>query len=103
VHLAKGTQEKNKPPNAVLAISSYSIDNLITRQTSGKQYNTVLIISGQKYDKHRVINVDESSRVVGVPTHRLIVTSLDHGCQYPDTYLGILRFYDTTAANRYVS
>jgi hypothetical protein len=26
-----------------------------------------------------------------------------HGCQYPDTYLSILRFYDTTVVNRYVS
>jgi hypothetical protein len=24
-------------------------------------------------------------------------------CQYPDTYLNILRFYDTTTVNRYVS
>jgi hypothetical protein len=27
----------------------------------------------------------------------------DHGCQYPDTYLSILRFYDTTVVKRYVS
>jgi hypothetical protein len=26
-----------------------------------------------------------------------------HGCRYPDMYLSILRFYDTTAANRCVS
>jgi hypothetical protein len=23
-------------------------------------------------------------------------STCDHGCQYPDTYLNILRFYDTT-------
>jgi hypothetical protein len=27
----------------------------------------------------------------------------NHGCQYPDTYLSILRFYDTITVKRYVS
>jgi hypothetical protein len=33
----------------------------------------------------------------------VLLRAWQHGCQYPDMYLSILRFYDTTTVKRYVS